>query len=73
VVTVEHELPATVDVATAFRAAFYIAEQYIDLETKPDEGLVLFLEYLRSDPACREDWAQAVRTALADCGSLPHE
>jgi hypothetical protein len=34
---------------------------------------VLFLEYLRSDPACPEDWEKAVRTALTDGGNLPDE
>ncbi|MBG6095961.1 hypothetical protein [Nocardioides luteus] len=63
--------PIEVGTAAAFRAAFYLTEQYVSLETSPDEGLLLFLEYLRSDPASHDDWAQAVRTALADNGTLP--
>ena len=39
----------------ALRAAFYMTQQYIQLEREPDAGLVLFLEYLRSDPACWDD------------------
>jgi hypothetical protein len=46
-----------------------LTERYLDLESTPDEGLVLFVQYLSSDRARWKDWKQAVRTALADGGA----
>ncbi|WP_157417730.1 hypothetical protein [Nocardioides sp. Iso805N] len=43
---------------------------YIDLESDPDEGLVLFHQYMRSDPARWHDWERAVREALKP-GAIP--
>jgi hypothetical protein len=48
----------------AYRAAFFLADQYIRAESNPDEGLVLFHQYLQSDPARWDDWTHAVRQAL---------
>jgi hypothetical protein len=48
----------------AFRAAYCMTDQYVTLEREPDAGLVLFQQYLHSDPARREDWKTAVRRAL---------
>ena len=62
-------LPDVVTLDEASRAAYYVTERYLGLETNPDEGLVLFLQYLRSDLARWDDWKQAVRTALADGGA----
>lgn len=62
-------LPDAVTLDQAFRAAFYLTEQYVGLESSPDVGLILFLEYLRSDPARWDDWKQAVRVALGDGGA----
>ena len=59
-------LPDAITLDEAFRAAYYLTEQYLGLESNPDEGLVLFFQYLSSDPARWDDWKQAVRTALAD-------
>jgi hypothetical protein len=61
-------LPGAITVDEAFRAAYYLTERYLDLESTPDEGLVLFVRYLSSDPARWNDWKQAVRAALADGG-----
>ena len=54
-------LPETLTLDEAFRAAYYMADQYVALEREPDVGLVLFRQYLRSDPARWEDWTVAVR------------
>jgi hypothetical protein len=63
------ELPASLTLDEAFRAAVYMTEQYVDLERDPDEGLILYLQYLRSDPACWDDWRSAVQRSLDDGGS----
>jgi hypothetical protein len=60
----EASLPDRVTLDEAFRAALRMTEQYVVLEAQPDTGLVLFLEYLRSDPARWDDWRSAVRAAL---------
>ncbi|WP_236793842.1 hypothetical protein [Amycolatopsis sp. GM8] len=65
----EVSLPESLSLVEAFRAAYYLAEQYVALEANPDAGLVLFLQYLNSDPARSDDWRQAVRTALSDGGA----
>lgn len=65
----EDPLPESLTLDEAFRAAYYLADQYVSLETKPDGGLVLFLQYLSSDPARWDDWRHAVRVALADGGA----
>jgi hypothetical protein len=57
-------LPETLTLDDAFRAAFYMTEQYVALEDEPDVGLVLFEQYLHSDPARWEDWKTAVRRAI---------
>jgi hypothetical protein len=63
------ELPASLTLDEAFRAAVYMTEQYIGLEREPDEGLVLYLQYLRTDPARWDDWQSAVRRGLDDGGA----
>lgn len=57
-------VPETLTLEEAFRAAFFMTDQYIALERQPDEGLVLFHQYLRSDPARWHDWLAAVRRAV---------
>ena len=57
-------LPTTLTLDEAFRAAYFLTEQYVALEGEPDAGLVLFEQYLRSDPARWEDWQRAVRRAV---------
>ena len=60
----ETPLPDTLTSDEAFRAAFFMADQYVALEHSPDEGLILFLEYLKSDPARWDDWRDAIRQAV---------
>jgi hypothetical protein len=55
----------------AFRAAFFMTDQYMALEREPDEGLVLFHQYLQSDPARWEDWKAAIRRAMDSAGADP--
>jgi hypothetical protein len=59
-------LPESLTPTEAYLAAFHMVRQYIALEEKPDDGLVLLLQYLISDPARSEDWVDAVRQALDD-------
>jgi hypothetical protein len=63
-VTHDSSLPEFLTLEEAYRAAFFLADRYVDLEASPDEGLVLFHQYLQSDPARWEDWKRAVREAV---------
>jgi hypothetical protein len=60
----EPSLPETLTLDEAYRAAFFLTDMYVSIESSPDEGLVLFHQYLQSDPARWEDWKHAVREAL---------
>lgn len=60
----DSSLPETLTLDQAYRAAFFFADRYVEVESNPDEGLVLFHQYLQSDPARWEDWKQSVREAL---------
>lgn len=53
----------------AYRAMFLFADQYVSMESNPDEGLVLFHQYMQSDPARWDDWQNAV--ARANAGEAP--
>jgi hypothetical protein len=67
------QLPESLTLEQAYRAAFYMVEQYIDLEKNPDVGLVLLLQYMESDPARWVDWVAAVKKGLRDSGVIdPH-
>lgn len=66
--TAPDDLPDSLTLDEAFRSAFYMVERYVSLEQEPSEELVLLLQYLRSDPACWEDWLASVRRGLADRG-----
>lgn len=62
-VTADVNLPETLTLAEAYRAAFYLTDLYVGVESSPDDGLVLFHQYLLSDPARWEDWKRAVGQA----------
>lgn len=62
--TEDSRLPERLTLDQAYRAAFFMTDQYIEVESGSDEGLALFHQYLQSDPARWEDWKQAVREAL---------
>lgn len=64
----DEPLPGSLTLDQAFRAAYFLTKQYVALERAPDVGLVLFEQYLHSDPARWDDWKQAVRRALSDDG-----
>jgi hypothetical protein len=64
----ETKIPERLTLDEAYRAAFYMVLQYVELESAPDEGLVLLMQYLWTDPARWDDWQAAVRRALADGG-----
>jgi hypothetical protein len=63
------DLPETLTLDEAFRAAFYMVELWVSLEHRPSERPALLLQYLRSDPARWEDWLASVRRGLADGGA----
>jgi hypothetical protein len=60
-------LPASLTLDEAYRAAFYMVLQYLNLESDQSD-FVLFVQYLWTDPARWADWLSAVSTALADGG-----
>lgn len=62
------DLPATLTLDEAYRAAFYLVRDYIALEGDPDTGLLLLLQYMETDPARWEDWTAAIRTVMHDGG-----
>lgn len=62
----DEALPRGLALDQAFRAAYFMTEQYVALEREPDTGLVLYEQYLHSDPARWDDWKQAVRRALSE-------
>ena len=63
------ELPDSLTLDEAFRAAVYMVELYASLEPNPSEPLNLLLQCLHSDPARWEDWLASVCRGLADGGS----
>jgi Clp amino terminal domain, pathogenicity island component len=69
------DLPESLTLDEAFRSAFYLVLQYLDLEQKPREDISLLVEYLRTDRARWHDWQSAVRRAVIDGGpaSSDHE
>ena len=42
-------LPKALTLDEAYRAAFFMTDLYVGLESDPDRGLVLFRQYLQSD------------------------
>ena len=67
------QVPESLTLEQAYRAAFYMVEQYIDLEKDPDVGLALLMQYMESDPARWFDWLASVRKGLGDGGAVdPH-
>jgi hypothetical protein len=65
---VEEPLPETLTIDEAFRAAFYMVLQYLEIEKDPSSELVFLAQYLWTDPARWNDWQRAVRRALHDDG-----
>lgn len=63
-VTDDLTVPETLTLEQAYRAAFFLANPYVGLESSPGESLVLFHQYLQSDSARWNDWMQAVREAM---------
>src|SRR5690348_2638647 len=47
--------PEQLSLDDAYRAAYYLVEQYAALEPDPDRGLAHLLDYLRRHPARRDD------------------
>ena len=63
-----NDLPVTLTLDEAYRAAFYLLLAYIRLEKRSSTGLFLLRQYMWTDPARWNDWQEAVREALADGG-----
>jgi hypothetical protein len=64
----EPDLPMTLTIDEAFRAAFYMVLQYLEIERDVNDEVLLYAQYLWSDPARSGDWETAIRRALADGG-----
>ena len=51
----------------AFRAAYYLIDDYVKIEgDDPQAALVLYRQYMWSDPGREEDWRVAVDRARSD-------
>ena len=65
--------PENLTLIEAYRAAYYMVEQYIALEEQPDVGLVLLQQYMESDPARWTDWIASVQRGLNEPAAIdPH-
>jgi hypothetical protein len=64
----EDDVPDTLSIDEAFRAAFYMILQYLEIENFRSQDIVLLAMYMWTDPARWGDWKAAVRRALSDEG-----
>lgn len=48
----------------AFRAAFYMIDRYLSLDTDPSGDLSLLWVYMQSDPARGSDWDESIQRAI---------
>jgi hypothetical protein len=62
------EMPESLTLDEAYRAAFYLVRDYFRRGARDDGELVLLLQYMWTDPARWDDWQAAVREALSDDG-----
>jgi hypothetical protein len=60
------DLPKTLTMEQAFRAAFFMIEIYGDIEHWASQDIADLHLYMRADPARLGDWYEAVRRALKD-------
>lgn len=65
----DEQLPHLLTLDEAFRAAYFMVDRYIALESNPDKGLVLLSQYLKSDPARWSDWEDSIRAAVSDASA----
>jgi hypothetical protein len=68
----ESELPQSLTLEEAFRAALFMIQIYGDVENWRSEDIVLLHQYMLSDPARWDDWQNAVVKALASPKLSPH-
>jgi len=63
------DLPESLNLDEAYRAAFYFTLQWLELDGQPlRDGLVELIDYMWTDPARWGDFLSSVRRALADGG-----
>jgi hypothetical protein len=67
----EDALPEALSLEAAYRAACFLTDLWVSLDSEPGEGLLLFQQYLRSDPARWDDWKASVRKALTETAEDP--
>jgi hypothetical protein len=60
----EGDLPASLTLEEAFRAAYFMIEKYTSLEADPAPDFLLMELYMMSDPARWSDWLDSVGRAL---------
>ena len=58
------DLPASLTLEEAFRAAYFMIEKYTSLEVNPAPDFLLMKQYMLSDPARWSDWLDSVNRAL---------
>ena len=62
------DVPESLTIDEAYRAAFYMVLQYLEISRTPAPELELLAIYMWTDPARWGDWVNAVRRALSDGG-----
>jgi hypothetical protein len=62
----EQDLPVSLTLEEAFRAAYFMIQTYGDVESWRSEDIVLLHQYMESDPARWSDWKRAVSLAIAN-------
>ena len=62
------DVPASLSLDEAYRAAFYLVLAYVRLEKQPPDDLINLMQYMWSDPARWHDWLDAVSRAVSDGG-----
>jgi hypothetical protein len=64
----ESDLPETLTLDEAYRAAFYLVLGYYRRGNLPPFDLTILVQYMWTDPARWSDWQDAVHRALEDGG-----
>ena len=64
----EDAAPENLTIDEAYRAAFYMVLQYLEISSPPAPDIELLAIYMWTDPARWDDWTNAVRRALSDGG-----
>jgi hypothetical protein len=62
------DFPDSLTLDEAFRSAFYMVLECLEIEHEPSQDIALLAQYVWTDPARWQDWQRAVGRALSDGG-----